>query len=165
MREEEAMQARRAISGCSGREEETPWTKRTVSGYGCIGGEEEVPWVKRIGGSCNGEQEARLWRRARMRVEEKAAGARAKEIIGCHPRWRGLPDGKRRGEDRRLGEDKDGERRWLIGNGDFKKIYLLSHGLTHAQPRLSSWQVSIFSKTGTYNSTIIVASIIGINFF
>lgn len=100
-----------------------------------------------------------------MRVEEKAAGARAKEIIGCHPRWRGLPDGKRRGEDRRLGEDKDGERRWLIGNGDFKKIYLLSHGLTHAQPRLSSWQVSIFSKTDTYNSTIIVASIIGINFF
>lgn len=53
-REEEAMQARRAISGCTGGEEETPLTKRTVSGYGCIGGEEEVSWVKKISRSYDG---------------------------------------------------------------------------------------------------------------
>lgn len=88
-------------------------------------------------------------------LERSSAATRAGEV----------PDGRRRGEERRLGADKDGERRWLIRNGDFKKIYLFSHGLTHAQHRLSSWQVSIFLKTDTYNSTIIAASIIGINFF
>lgn len=35
-----------------------------------------------------------------MRVEEEAVGARAREIVGCHPRWRGPRwETERRGEE------------------------------------------------------------------
>lgn len=65
-------------------------------------------------------------------LERSSAATRAGEV----------PDGRWRGEERRLGSDKDGERRWLIRNGDFKKISLFSHGLTHAQHQLITFLIN-----------------------